>query len=146
MSAEPQREFIDTNILVYAHDTAAGEKRNVSRRLIHDLWMNGLGCVSIQVLQEFYSNITRKVRRPLAHETARRRILNLSQWLVHSPTSLDVLEAIDLHSDSHISFWDAMIVVSAKRLNCGVLWSEDLNDGQVIEGVTVRNPFADRTA
>ncbi len=146
MSAEPPREFIDTDVLVYAHDTTAGEKREVARRLLNNLWRSGHGCVSIQVLQEFYSNITRKVRQPLTHETARRRVLNLSQWLVHSPTSLDVLEAIDLHLDSHISFWDAMIAVSAKRLNCGVLWSEDLSDGQVIEGVTVRNPFADRAA
>jgi len=131
---------------VYAHDTTSGEKREVARQLVHDLWMSGHGCVSIQVLQEFYSNVTRKVRRPLAHEVARRRVLNLSQWPVHSPTSLDVLEAIDLHSDRRISFWDAMIVVSAKRLKCGILWSEDLNDGQVIEGVTVRNPFAGQAA
>jgi predicted nucleic acid-binding protein len=141
MSVEPAREFVDTNVLVYAYDTTAAEKRNVARQLMAELWLSGRGCLSVQVLQEFYVNVTRKVQHPMDHTTARRRLENLSRWLIHSPTGADVLEAIDLHGAHRISFWDAMILVSAKRLKCAVVWSEDLTDGQVIAGARVRNPF-----
>lgn len=144
MSAETSREFIDTNVLVYAHDTSAGDKHIVARELLAKLWSGGQGCLSIQVLQEFYTTITRKVRRPLDRETALQRVVNLSRWLVHSPTSADVVAAIQLHHSLPVSFWDAMIIVSARRLECTVLWSEDLHDGQTIEGVGVRNPFRAR--
>jgi predicted nucleic acid-binding protein len=144
MSAETSREFLDTNVLVYAHDTSAGDKHVVARELLTKLWSGGHGCLSIQVLQEFYTTITRKVRQPLDRETAQQRVVNLSRWLVHSPTSTDVVAAIQLHHSLAVSFWDAMIIVSARRLGCTVLWSEDMNDGQTIEGVGVRNPFRAR--
>jgi len=141
MSAEPARKFIDTNVLVYAHDVTADEKHARARQLVADLWANGNGCLSIQVLQEFYVTVTRKAHRPLDPGVARQHVEDLGQWLVHSPTVGDVVEAIQLHQRARLSFWDAMVLTSARKLNCDVLWSEDLNEGQVLAGVTVRNPF-----
>lgn len=141
MSAEADRQFVDTNVLVYAHDTSAGQKHDRAQQLLADLWAGGNGCLSIQVLQEFYVNITQKVSRPLAPDTARQRVEDLSYWLVHSPTPADVLEAIQLHQRSRLAFWDAMVLTSAAKLGCSVIWSEDWNEGQKIAGVLVRNPF-----
>lgn len=93
------------------------------------------------MLQEFYVNVTRKVARPLSPEVAARIIADLSVWEVHRPSVEDVLDAIGAQARYQLSFWDAMIVVSAQQLGCRTLWSEDLNSGQVYNGVTVRNPF-----
>ena len=142
MSVEVGRQFVDTNVLVYAHDATAGDKHLRARQLMADLWAEGNGCLSVQVLQEFYVTVTRKVRQPLALEVARQQVEDLGQWLAHSPTVKDVVEAIHLQQRAKISFWDAMLLISAQKLNCGVLWSEDLNPGQIIGGVTIQNPFA----
>lgn len=141
MSADRPRQFVDTNILVYAHDVSSGEKYTAAKQLLADLWQSGHGCLSIQVLQEFYVNVTRKVALPLSAEVARQRVEDLTAWLVHSPTPEDVVEAIRLHQTAKLSFWDAMIFSSATRLDCGTLWSEDLQPGQTIAGTMVRNPF-----
>lgn len=142
MSAEAGRQFVDTNVLVYAHDTSAGDKHVQARQLLAELWSSGNGCLSIQVLQEFYVTITRKVSRPLEPETARQRVEDLGYWLIHSPTADDVVEAIRLHQSARLAFWDAMILTSASKLGCGTLWSEDLNASQTTAGVTIKNPFA----
>jgi len=139
MSDRPQ--FVDTNILIYAHDRSAGTKHERARALLTELWESGDGCLSIQVLQEFYVNITRKVARPLPPDTARQIIADLGHWTVHSPTVDDVLNAIALQERHGLSFWDAMIVASAMQLGCLVLWSEDLNDGQEYDGARIVNPF-----
>lgn len=142
MSAEAERQFIDTNVLVYAHDTSAGDKHRRAKQLLAELWNDGNGCLSIQVLQEFYVTITRKVSQPLDPEIARQRVEDLGYWLIHSPAVDDVVEAIRLHQTSQLAFWDAMILTSAGKLGCRLLWSEDLNTGQVIAGVTIKDPFA----
>jgi len=94
------------------------------------------------VLQEFYVNVTRKVAHPLSSESAARIIADLSVRQIHRPDTNDVLEAISLQGRLQLSFWDAMILTSARRLGCEIAWSEDLSHGQVYEGVEVRNPFA----
>jgi predicted nucleic acid-binding protein len=127
--------------LIYAHDASAGRKHKRAKRLLTELWAQGVGCVSVQVLQEFYVNITAKVRHPLDADAARQRVEDLSFWIVHSPTADDVLEAIRLHQTARLSFWDAMVIVSAQRLECRTLWSEDLNAGQTINGLAISNPF-----
>ncbi len=133
--------FIDTNILVYAHDRSAGEKCDISKELIERLWESRLGCLSIQVLQEFYVNVTRKITRPLDTASARIIVEKLSQWKVHSPRVKDIVQAIDRQKTYRVSFWDAMIIQSAAQLGCRKIWSEDLNPGQDYEGVKVENPF-----
>lgn len=139
MSAD--RQFVDTNILVYAHDVTAGDKHSRARELIEELWQTRGGCVSVQVLQEFFVTTTRKIPRPLHAQAAARIIDDLAHWHVHAPAAGDVLAAIDIHHRTGASFWDAMIVHSAKELGCGTLHSEDLNPGQDYAGVRVRNPF-----
>ncbi len=139
MSAE--RQFVDTNVLVYAHDRSAGAKHRRARALLADLWDSQAGCLSIQVLQEFYVNITRKVARPLDPADARQIVADLGHWHIHSPTVNAVLDAITLQQRHGLSFWDAMIVTSAIQLGCAIVWSEDLNAGQDYDGARVANPF-----
>jgi predicted nucleic acid-binding protein len=134
-------QFVDTNILIYAHDISAGQKHSRARELIRDLWQSAEGCLSVQVLQEFYVNVTQKVAKPLPAETAAQIIADLSVWEVHCPKTEDVLGAIRLQKRYQLSFWDAMIVASALQLGCQVLWSEDLNAGQVYDQVEVQSPF-----
>jgi len=136
------RQFVDTNVLVYAHDASAGAKRTAARLLLERLWISGDACASIQVLQEFYVSVTRTVPRRLDAREASQAVRDLSAWTLFVPQTDDVLAAIELHQRVGISFWDAMIVRSAAELDCAVIWSEDLNANQVYEGVPVMNPFA----
>ena len=142
MSAEIGPCFVDTNVLVYAHDRTAGDKGTRARELVQELWRSGEGCLSVQVLQELFVTLTRKVPRPLGVDEAAVVVSDFSAWRTHAPNSADVVAAIDIHRLSRISFWDAMIVRSAAKLVCPVLYSEDLDDGQVYEGVSVVDPFS----
>ena len=142
MSAEgASREFVDANVLVYAFDSSAGSKQVIASQLVERLWNSGTGCLSVQVLQEFFVTVTRKVATPLSADEAAERIRELTSWTVFTPTAADVLGAIDLHRQSQIAFWDAMIVQAAAQSTCDVLWTEDLTHGQLLQGVRVRNPF-----
>ena len=141
MSGESELQFVDTNVIVYAHDLSAGEKHERASQIIKELWESEGGCLSVQVLQEFYVTTTLKVARPMDPETAGRIIRELSHWHIHSPEAADVLGAIELHRRAGISFWDAMILWSARKLGCTSLLSEDLNPDQVYNGVRVLNPF-----
>lgn len=133
--------FIDTNVLLYAYDRAAGARHDQAAALVGDLGAERLGALSIQVLQEFYVNSTRKIAEPLSHEVALGRVRILSRWPLHVPRAQDVVAAATLAAEAQLSFWDAMVVHSADALGCTILWSDDLNDGQRIAGVTIRNPF-----
>lgn len=134
-------QFVDTNVLVYAHDRSAGYKRVEAQNLLRKLWQSRLGCLSIQVLQEYYVTVTRKIANPLLPEQAQDILSHLGRWRLHSPTVSDIQEAIDIQTSYGISFWDAMIIQSAVRLQCDTVWSEDLNAGQAYAGATVVNPF-----
>jgi predicted nucleic acid-binding protein len=139
-AGEPPNEFIDTNVLVYAFDSSAGEKQITAQALVNRL-LDGSGCLSIQVLQEFFVNMTRKISLPLSIAEVASLVQDLSSWKVFAPTADDVLAAIALSQQAQLNFWDAMILHSAAASKCGVLWSEDLNDGQTVLGVEIRNPF-----
>ena len=133
---------MDSNLFVYAHDESAGRKREVVRDLITGLWGSRSGCLSVQVLQELFVNLTRKVPKPLPAREAAALIEDLSAWRVHSPGPGDVLAAIEFHERMGVSFGDAMILTSARSLGCRILYSEDLNAGQSYHGVVVVNsPF-----
>jgi predicted nucleic acid-binding protein len=135
------RQFVDTNVLVYAHDVTAGDKNRRARALLEELWDTREGCVSVQVLQEFFVTTTFKIPKPLDVPTATQIIADLARWHVHAPAAPDVLAAIDIHQRTGASFWDAMILRSAKELGCLTLHSEDLNPDQADVGVQVSNPF-----
>jgi|HubBroStandDraft_5_1064220.scaffolds.fasta_scaffold54293_4 predicted nucleic acid-binding protein len=135
------RRFVDTNVLVYAHDGSAGSKHDQARDLVEQLWESREGSLSVQVLQEFFVTVTRKITRPLSAEAAKEIIADFSRWYVHAPAADDVLAAISIHQQTGISFWDAMIIRSAAEIGCTLLYSEDLNAGQQYSGVRVANPF-----
>ena len=142
MSASPETiQFVDTNILVYAYDLTAGQKHTIASQLVAQWWENENGCLSLQVLQEFYVTVTGRTRRLLPPVEAARRIAWYAAWTLHEPGRSDLLAAIALHVSLTISFWDAMILQSARRLGCGILWTEDLTHGQSYAGVIVRDPF-----
>ena len=144
MSADAPRAFVDANVLVYAHDASAGPKQAAAEALLADLWESGTGCLSVQVLQEFFVTVTRKVAAPLPVDEAAERIRELAAWRVFSPDAGDVLAAIALHQKTALGFRDAMIVHAAAESGCDILWTEDLDDGQVIRSVRIRNPFITR--
>ena len=138
-------EFCDTNVIVYAYDSSAGSKHTRARELLESLWDSGDGTLSIQVLQELYVCLTRKLPTPLTPADARAVVSDLASWRVIEPTAHDVLDAIDGSARWGVSFWDAMIVVSARKAGATVIWSEDLNDGQSFAGTVIRNPFRQQT-
>jgi predicted nucleic acid-binding protein len=142
MSANPEREmFLDTNILVYAYDNSAGHKHTVAAQLVSGCWKNGNGCLSIQILQEFFVTVTQKIAYPLEHNTARQLVADLAYWRCHTPEAGDLLQAIDFQQKYQLSFWDAMVLQSATQLGCTQLISEDLSHGQIYGAVQVINPF-----
>jgi predicted nucleic acid-binding protein len=141
MNAEAGLTFLDTNILLYAHDRSAGVKFETAKKLVEELWHTEQGCLSIQVLQEFYVNVTQKIPHPLDRQTARQLVSDLGQWRVHIPQVEDLLHAIDLQQAHSLSFWDAMIVQSALSAGCRRLVTEDLTHGQTFAGMVITNPF-----
>ena len=133
--------FVDTNILVYAHDADAGVKRERAVEHLRALWESGTGRLSVQVLQEFYINVTRKLTTPVARSTAREVVATYGVW-VRGPTTVDtVLRATDLAALAQISFWDALIIASAEEAGATRVYSEDLNGGQSIAGIKIVNPL-----
>jgi predicted nucleic acid-binding protein len=140
-AADPAPEFVDTNVLVYSYDRSAGRKRELAMQLLDRLWIARTGCLSLQILQEFYVCATGRLRPALTPSEAAAETSALAQWRIHEPGPGDLLSAIDLHQRLRVSFWDAMVLQSALQMGCKVLWTEDLNDGQSYAGVTVRNPF-----
>ena len=132
-------EFVDTNILVYAHDNTAGAKQDRARELFARLWDEGAGAISTQVLAEFYSVVTRKFS--MSREKAEAAVASLGVWTIHRPRHSDLLRAIDLQQRYKISWWDALIVNSAAGVAASVLWSEDFGDRRRFGPVLVRNPF-----
>lgn len=133
--------FVDTNVLLYAHDRTAGHKREVASELLESLWGERRGALSTQVLQEFYVNATRKLPRPLTAPRARAVVERYATWRVHSIDSSDIVAASALERRHRQSFWDALIIVSAARLGATTLISEDLQHGRRIAGLKLVDPF-----
>lgn len=135
------RFFVDTNILVYAHDSAAGVKHDRAKSLVEKLWRERSGVISTQVLQELCVNLRRKAARPVDIETARKIVADYLAWNVVTNTGESVLEALEIEGRYRISFWDALLVQAAETSGATVLYSEDLSDGQNYRGVRVVNPL-----
>ena len=135
------KTFVDTNILVYAYDRGAGDKHELAQRALEQLWTEGDGALSTQVLQELYVNVRRKARQPISITSARSLIADYMAWdpVVNDGTS--ILEAMDAERRYKLSFWDALIVVAAQKSEADELLSEDFSHGQQFGSVRVRNPF-----
>ena len=133
--------FVDTNILMYAHDKAAGAKHERARALVEELWRDRTGVVSTQVLQELAVNLRRQAGRPLDGKGTREIIADYLTWHVVVNGGESILEALDLEARYQISFWDALVVQAAHASGAEVLYSEDLSDGQTYGSVRVINPL-----
>ena len=131
--------FFDTNILVYTDDGLSPEKQAQAISLFKDHQRRGTAVVSLQVLQEYYATVTRKLG--FDPELAQRKAEMLAQGNVVRFEARDVIAAIELHRLTRISFWDAMIVHAARLAGASVLYTEDLQHGAVLGGVPVVNPF-----
>jgi predicted nucleic acid-binding protein len=134
------RTFIDTNVLIYAHDIDANAKHKIAKEVLQELWSERTGVLSAQVLQEFYVNVTRKIPSPLSKDLARLVVSSYAIWCLET-TPTEILAAFRIEDESRIGFWDALIVSSAAKLGATRILSEDLNAGQRIAGILVVNPF-----
>jgi predicted nucleic acid-binding protein len=134
------RSFFDTNVLVYADDKAAPAKQRRALELVAQHRRAGTGVVSLQVLQEYFVTVTRKLN--VDARIARRKAELLAEFDVAAPDVTDILAAIDLHRLHTFSFWDALILRSAKQSGCRVLLSEDMQGTRELDGVLVVNPFS----
>jgi predicted nucleic acid-binding protein len=133
--------FLDTNIIIYAYDSTAGEKYKKAKKILADLWVSGLGIVSTQVLQEFFVNVTKKIPNPLNIKLAKEIVADLLKWDVVVNDGESILKSVEIILKYKYSFWDAMIIEAAIKGGAVLLLSEDLSDGQKIKGVTIKNPF-----
>ena len=133
--------FVDTNILVYAHDHAAGTKHERARSLIERLWKSGAGVLSTQVLQELCVNLRRKAARPLSIEQTSKVIQDYMRWDIVVNTAESIVEALAIENRYKIAFWDALILQAAGVSGASVVYSEDLSDGQFYGPLRVVNPL-----
>ncbi|MGH3696577.1 MAG: PIN domain-containing protein [Pseudonocardiaceae bacterium] len=138
----PGTTFIDTNVLIYCHDTHNEVKHRAAEKLLTQLWTSGLGVLSTQVLQEFYSAATRKLRPALTPKQARQVVQDYSEWCRVDTDPLLILSASHLAEQHSINFWDALIIEAALRIGATELVTEDLNNGHRFGELTMRNPFA----
>ena len=133
--------FVDTNVLIYAHDRLAGFKHERAAALLDQLWATGDGELSTQVLQEFCANVRRKAFRPLSFDDTLRVVRQYLYWQVVMNTPASVIEAMLIESRYRISFWDALILTAAESAGATSLYSEDFSHGQLYGSVRAINPF-----
>jgi predicted nucleic acid-binding protein len=133
------RSFFDTNVLVYADDKAAPVKQRRALDLVAEHRRAGTGVLSLQVLQEYFVTVIRKLH--LDPRIARRKVELLAEFDVAAPDVGDILAAIDLHRLHGFSFWDALVLRAAKQAGCRVVLSEDMQEKREIDGVRIINPF-----
>ena len=133
--------FVDSNVLIYAHDLDAQNRHEMAVEVIRRLWQTKTAIISTQVLQEFYVNITRKIPQPLSPTLARQVLKNYLCWQVEINYPDTILLASEIHERHRLSFWDAMMVAAAVQGGAQSILTEDLNPGQLIEGIRIVNPF-----
>ena len=136
-----ERCFLDTNILVYAHDRSTGTKHQRARALVEQLWASGKGVLSTQVLQELCINLRRKMAVPFSFDETREVMKDYLRWRIVVNTGESVLQALEIEARYKISFWDALILQAAESSGAAVVYSEDLSAGQQYGSVQVVNPL-----
>ena len=133
--------FVDTNVLVYAHDATETVRQPIARAVLVDLWRTRSGALSTQVLQEFYVVVTRKFDPPLSRAEARGLVDAYGQWRLVQVDLPLIVAASQLEERHKMSFWDALIVEAARRSGARRLLTEDLQTGRRLGGVLIDNPF-----
>ena len=132
--------FFDTNVLVYMQDASEPEKQKKARDLFSRHCDNGTAVISTQCLQEFYNVLAYKMKQDKA--TVKQLVHSFAEIIPTVQVSPSIIEnAIDISIKTQFSFWDSLMLSAASSAKCSVLYSEDLNDGQVVNGVTIKNPF-----
>jgi predicted nucleic acid-binding protein len=133
--------FVDTNVLLYAHDASETVKQPIARALLEELWTDRSGVLSTQVLQEFYVVATRKFEPPMRRSEARELVALYATWSIVQVDVGLIIDAAALEERAQLSFWDALIVEAARRAGATRLVTEDLQGGRVVAGVAIENPF-----
>ena len=133
--------FIDSNILIYAHDADAGPKQRIVAAQIRALWEDQSGCVSTQVLQEFYVTVTQKLGKPVSKSDAREIVRDYAQWVATPTTAQTIIRASEISERWRLSFWDSLILAAAEEQDCSTVFTEDLNSDQSVPGIQIINPF-----
>lgn len=134
------RSFIDTNVLVYAEASDIPDKQRIALALLKSLYEGGLGVLSTQVLQEYCNVALKKLKLPAQY--VRSQLDLYEQFEVVQVTPPIIRAGLDLHQTRSVSFFDAIVLASASASGCNVIWSEDMNAGEVVDGVCISNPFA----
>lgn len=134
------KTFVDSNILIYAHDADAKRKQGIAKEILRELWEGATGIVSMQVLQEFYVHVTRKIPSPLSRDAARVVVNTYAFWCIET-TAAEIATAFRVEDEARLGFWDALIISSAAKGGAARILSEDLNHGQKIFGIRIENPF-----
>ena len=136
------RFFLDTNLLIYAIDPSDAGKQSVAQKWVVSAHESGNGCVSYQVVQEWFNVVLRKAAVPLRAEQAASIYRQLIEPLWHVQSSRELIEgALELHERDSLSWWDSLIVSAAIQGGCETLLSEDLQHGRKVRGVRIVNPF-----
>jgi predicted nucleic acid-binding protein len=141
MTPANPKYFVDTNILIYAHDRAAGKKHERARQLVEHLWTTGQGALSTQVLQELCVNLRRRLAHPLPSAEIRKLIEDYLSWEIVVNTPQSILAALEIETRYKLSYWDALILHAAESCGAAVLYSEDMANGQRYGAVEVINPL-----
>jgi predicted nucleic acid-binding protein len=141
MTENPDKFFIDTNILVYAHDRGDQAKQLISERLVLSGVENNTAVISTQVINEWFVTITKKIKTPLSVKVAREEIVLLRALEIVELSYEMILQSIDLQTSHKISFWDSLIVSAAQVSECHTLYSEDMQDGKKIGSLKIVNPY-----
>ena len=134
------RSFIDTNVLVYAEASDAPLKQFAALTLLKGLYEEGLGVLSTQVLQEYCNVALKKLKLPAQY--VRSQLDLYEQFEVVQVTPAIIHAGLDIHQTRSVSFFDAIVLASAHAAGCNVIWTEDMNAGEVINGVSIANPFS----
>jgi predicted nucleic acid-binding protein len=139
--------FLDTNIFVYSFDATSPTKQVIARQLIQHALVSGQGAVSSQVVQEFLNVARRKFTHPMTTTEAQEYLhVVLTPLCQHYPSLTYYDYALRLQEETGFSFYDALIVTAAMELGCQTLWSEDLQHGRTLHGLTILNPFQELAA
>lgn len=138
----PGQFFIDTNVLVYTFDDTAPKKRDAARKIVAEGLRSGRGVISTQVMQEFLNVALRKFTPPMTTSDARRYLHKVLLPMCQHYPSAQFYDSATLLIDQHsLSFYDALIVAAALETECATLLSEDMQDGLLVRGLRITNPF-----
>lgn len=141
--SDKTKVFFDSNILIYFADGADPQKQLIAENLIKNAVINDTGVISTQSLQEFFAATTRKLL--CTKEKAKEYIENFSESFTVEQVSVPlILKAINISIKNQFSFWDSLILAAAIQTGCIICYSEDLTNGQIVDGVKILNPFTSR--